>query len=390
MAGSLENEEIVYVANDWRGENKTSAHHIAEELSRRNRLLYVEAAGQRAPRASGRDLKKIVNKLAKAWSKPVEVAANVAVYSPLILPFHKYGVVRRINRVLLKFQMRRACRITGFRNPLLWIVLPHYSTLVSDVPNKGIVYYCVDEYSSQPNVEKERIQAMEKLVLENADVVFAVSDVLLEGKRRLNANAFLSPHGVDFGLFNEAADEATGIPDDIRAIGRPIAGFFGLIEEWIDLDLIARAADALPDVSFVMIGSIAQSTDFLKPKQNVHFLGHRKYTSLPAYLKAFDVGLLPYKLNTQVINSNPKKLREYLAGGKPVVSVRVREVEKYGGLVEIVDSPEDFARAIRRSITDDTAEKRKQRIEAMREESWERKVDRIGRIVRDRIPEVGS
>jgi glycosyltransferase involved in cell wall biosynthesis len=390
MADSLKNEEIIYVANDWRGENKTSAHHIAEELSRSNRLLYVEAAGQRAPRASGRDLKKIFAKLAKAWSKPVDVAANVAVYSPLILPFHRYGIVRRINRVLLKFQLRRACRISGFRNPLLWIVLPHYSTLVTDVPNKGVVYYCVDEYSSQPNVEKERIQAMEKRVLENADVVFTVSDVLLEKKRQLNANAHLSPHGVDYEFFNGAADEATVVPDDIREIGRPIAGFFGLIEEWIDLDLIARAADALPDVSFVMIGSLAQPADSLKPKKNIHFLGHRKYELLPAYLKAFDVGLLPYKLNTQVINSNPKKLREYLAGGKPVVSVRVREVEKYGGMVEIVDSPDGFADAIRRSIDGDTAEMRQERIEAMREESWERKVDRIGRIVRERIPEVGS
>ncbi len=384
----LKNEEIIYVANDWRGENKTSAHHVAEELSRHNRLLYIEAAGQRAPRASGRDLKKIVTKLSKFFSKPVEVATNVSVYSPVILPFHKYGVVRKINRVLLKFQMRRACRITGFKNPILWIVLPHYSSLVDDVSNKGIVYYCVDEYSSQPNVEVESIRRMEKQVLDRADVVFTVSEVLLENKKQLNTNVNLSPHGVDFEHFRRASAEKTAVPDDIGKIKRPIAGFFGLIEEWIDLELVARAADALPDVSFVMIGSVAQSVEFLKSRKNIHFLGHRRYDLLPPYLKAFDVGLLPYKLNTQVINSNPKKLREYLAGGKPVVSVRVREVEKYGEMVEIVDSPDDFVKAIRRAIDNDNESDRNRRIEAMREESWEQKVERIGRIVRSRIPEV--
>ena len=138
--------------------------------------------------------------------------------------------------------------------------------------------------------------------------IIALADAIVE---QLNANAFLSPHGVDFDFFRGAADDATVVPDDMQAITRPIAGFFGLIEEWIDLDLIARAADRLPDVSFVMIGSIAQSTDSLKSRRNVHFLGHRKYETLPRYLKAFDVGLLPYKLNTQVINSNPKTCSKY-------------------------------------------------------------------------------
>jgi glycosyltransferase involved in cell wall biosynthesis len=386
----LKNEDIVYVANDWRGENKTSAHHIAEGLARDNRLLYVEAAGQRAPRASGRDIKKIFRKLAGAWADPTPVAENVSVYSPLILPFHKYGAVRALNRRLLRFFVRRACRKAGFKNPILWIVLPHYSSITADMPWKGIVYYCVDEYSSQPNVEVERIRAMEREVLEKANVVFTVSQTLLENKSRLNDNAHLSPHGVDFSHFAKCRDDDLAVPEDISSIRRPIAGFFGLIEEWIDLDLIRFSAEKLPDVSFVMVGSVAQPTDVLKGLNNVHFLGHRHYERLPGYLKAFDVGMLPYKLNTQVINSNPKKLREYLAGGKPVVSVRVREVERYEHLVHIADSRDQFVEAVQVAIRTDDDERADERIESMRVESWDARVESIGETVRGSIPEVVS
>jgi hypothetical protein len=111
---------------------------------------------------------------------------------------------------------------------------------------------------------------------------------------------------------------------------------------------------------------------------------------LPGYLKAFDVGMLPYKLNTQVINSNPKKLREYLAGGKPVVSVRVREVEKYDHLVHIADTNEQFVEALEDAIRTDDDGRAVERIKAMRGESWDAKVDIIGETVRASIPEVVS
>ena len=121
----LKNENIIYVSNAWPGDNKTSAHHIAEELAKNNRLLYVEAAGQRAPRATTRDYKRILQKLRKAWTPPTAIIDNVYLYSPLILPFHGYSIVRKLNKLLLKLFMKRSLGALEFRDPILWIVLPH-------------------------------------------------------------------------------------------------------------------------------------------------------------------------------------------------------------------------------------------------------------------------
>ncbi|MGD8415297.1 MAG: glycosyltransferase [Candidatus Latescibacterota bacterium] len=377
----LQNENIIYVANAWPGDNKTSAHHVAEELARHNRLLYVEASGQRAPRASKRDYKKILAKLKKAWSPPKPIQDNIYLFSPLILPLHRYPAVRKLNGLLLKIFMKRALRRLSFDDPLLWIFMPHYSALLGSVPARGIVYYVVDEYSSQPNVDAQAIKDMEADVLASADVVFAVSDKLVENKRKSNPNVYLSTHGVDVEKFSRARDPNGHLPPDIASIRRPIAGFFGLIEDWIDLDLLKYMAGKLPDVSFVMVGSVVQDVGGLDGLKNVHFLGHKPYDVLPDYLRAFDVGLLPYKLNEQVINSNPKKLREYLAGGKPVVSARVKEVERYGDLVYIADDAQGFVDAVKRALEEDNAAAAAARAAAMEEESWTAKVERISSIV---------
>jgi hypothetical protein len=301
----LKNEQIIYVSNAWFNENKTSSHHIAEVLAKYNQVLYIEASGQRAPRASGRDIKKIFAILGKVWKNPTKVESNVYLYSPLILPFHRFTLVRVMNDLLIRYLMRRACRKVRFDNPILWIFLPHYSSIIGSVDSKLIVYYCVDEYSSQPNVNADMISRMEEELLKKADVVFAVSDNLLEKKRRSNPNTFLSLHGVDVDHFKKCRDEETAVPDDIARIPKPIVGFFGLIEEWIDLDLIKYLADKREDVSFVFIGRVARDISMFDSLRNVHFLGQRPYRLLPNYLKAFDVGMMPYKMNTQVINSNP-------------------------------------------------------------------------------------
>ncbi|MDH5627883.1 MAG: glycosyltransferase, partial [Candidatus Krumholzibacteria bacterium] len=383
----IRGQDIVYVANDWRAENKTSAHHVAEVLARGNRILYIEAAGQRAPRASGRDLRRVVRKIAGALKRPRPVAEGVWVYSPLILPFHRFGAARHLNRLLLRSLLRLAVRRVGFERPLLWIVLPHYYSVVDDLPSCGVVYYCVDEYASQPDVDGDAIRRMEAHVLRRADVAFAVSAPLVAAKQQLNANTYASPHGVDVSHFRRAM-EPGAVPGDVRDIPRPIAGFFGLIEEWIDLELMETAARALPGVSFVLIGRSARPLGRLTALPNVYVLGQRPYAQLPDYLRTFDVGLLPYHLNTQVMNSNPKKLREYLAGGKPVVSVRVPEVERYSRLVRIADGPEQFTAAIAEAIAETGPERSRERAAAMEAESWEQRVANVSDIVVRHIPAV--
>ena len=381
----LKNQEIIYIGNDWFADNKTSSHQIAGVLSKYNKLLYVEAAGQRAPRASKRDIHKIFKKLHSAWKAPDKVQEGLFRYSPLILPFHKYAFVRRLNKYILSRFIKRACRKVGFNDPLLWIILPHYASLLDSIQCKGIVYYVVDEYSSLPDVDVERIRKMEKQVLDKADVVFVVSEELLERKSKWNKNTYLSPHGVDTRHFNKSMDDSTIIPEDVKAIANPIIGFVGLIEKWVDLNLIEYLAKARPDMSFVLVGRIVQNIARFRELPNVHFLGQREYESVPSYVKSFDACLIPFELNDVIKSSNPLKLKEYLAAGKPVVSVAIREVEKYGDLAYISNNYDEFLRHIDRALREDNSQKRDARVKAMEEESWAAKVDRICGFVQKHI-----
>jgi glycosyltransferase involved in cell wall biosynthesis len=259
--------------------------------------------------------------------------------------------------------------------------LPHYHAVPDVIEHAGVVYYVTDEYSAAPDVDAAAVSAMEQKILGQADIVFTVSDMLYEKKSKSNPNTILSPHGVDLEFFEKAASESTVIPGDIRDIPHPIAGFFGLIEDWIDLELIDYLAREHPDISFVLIGRAASDVDRLRDRVNIFLLGQKPYAQLPGYLRAFDVCLLPYKDHPQVVNSNPKKLREYLAGGKPVVSTPVREVEKYADFVHIAKNHSEYSAHIRRALDEDTPEKTTARIDAMRTESWEARVERISNIV---------
>lgn len=381
----LHGQEIIYIANDWVRDNKTSAHHVAEVLARTNRLLYVEGAGMRAPRASARDVGKIVRKLRAFFARPRRIGENMHLYSPTLLPFHGIDVVRRFNRWLLGRSLNRAARAVGFSDPIVWLFMPHFAPALKAIHKRGLVYYCVDDYASQPLVDADVIRRMEREILDQADAVFAVSEELVASKSKVNPNTYLSRHGVDVALFARAADPATRIPADVADLPRPVAGYFGLIEEWIDMDLVEHLARSMPDVSFVYIGRVVHDTSRFERYANVHFLGPRPYQELPAYLKAFDAGMLLYRPGGFAKHANPKKLREYLAGGKPVVSVRLGEVERYRSVVRIADGYDEYVEHLRFALTDRSPEAVRARQRAVEGESWEAKVERIGEIVAKHI-----
>ena len=183
---------------------------------------------------------------------------------------------------------------------------------------------------------------MDDELTRRADLVFVASETLLESKRRLNPETHVSPHGVDFAHFVRAQDPALPVPDDIAALPHPVVGFFGLIERWIDLGLVDWLAEQRPHWTFLMIGRVAVPDAEVPRRPNLVYLGRRPYESLPAYGKAFSAALIPYHLTPQVLHANPIKLREYLAMGKPIVSVSTPEIDKFSAHVRIGRSREEL------------------------------------------------
>ena len=333
---------ILYFGNDWSAENRTSSHHVARWLASRYRVVYVECPGLRAPKGTGRDLRKVLAKVRLGLSGPRPQPEGPSVQTLLQVPLHRFRWVRRLNRVLILWQLRRTLTQLGVRAPVTWFVLPHLAGVVGQLGDRLSVYYCIDDYASLPDVDAVAVRQMDEELTRRADLVFVASETLLDSKRRLNPETHVSPHGVDFAHFVRAQDPALPVPDDIAALPQPVVGFFGLIERWIDLGLVRWLAEQRPHWTFLMIGRVAVPDAEVPRLPNLVYLGRRPYESLPAYGKAFSAALIPYHLTPQVLHANPIKLREYLAMGKPIVSVSTPEIDRFSAHVRIGRTREEL------------------------------------------------
>ncbi len=333
---------ILYFGNDWSGENRTSSHHVARWLAARYRVIYVDCPGLRAPKGTGRDLRKLAAKLRLALAGPRPQPEGLSVQTLLQIPLHRFGLVRRANRHLIRLSLKLLLRRLGVRAPVTWFVVPHVASVVGRLGERLSVYYCIDDYASLPDVDADAVRAMDDELTRRADLVFVASETLLARKSRLNPETYLAPHGVDFAHFVRAQDPALPVPDDIAALPRPIVGFFGLIERWIDLGLMAYLAEQRPGWTFLMIGRLAVPEAEAPRRPNLVYLGRRPYDTLPAYGKAFAAAIIPYHLTPQVLHANPIKLREYMAMGKPIVSVSTPEIDKFAVQVRIGRTREEM------------------------------------------------
>src|SRR6266446_85433 len=289
----LEGRDIVCFCNDWDGD-PLSKKHVMLGLARKNRILWVNSIGNRNPRVTGRDLRLVVKKARDFAAGCRRVADNIYVFSPLVIPLHGSALARRFNRWFLAATLRRVCRQLAFRNVITWTFFPTSGDVVGELGERLVVYHCVDEYSEFTGTDKAAVAGMEERLLAKADVVIASSQLLYERKRRDNAPTFLVTHGVDVEHFRRACRSDTVVPDDLAALPRPVIGFYGLIADWVDLELFRFLAVSRPQWSFALIGRTQTDVGGLQGLPNVHLLGRKDYQLLPAYCKGFDVAILPF------------------------------------------------------------------------------------------------
>lgn len=223
-------------------------------------------------------------------------------------------------------------------------------------------------------MSSQSLGELEDQLLRRSDLVIVSADRLYQSKAQINSRTVLVRHGVDFDHFCRALDPETIVPEEIAKLPRPVIGFFGLIADWVDLELMAHVARQFPHGSLVLLGKATTDTAVLEQVPNVHLLGRKPYEALPAYCKGFDVALMPFRINELTLNANPLKVREYLAAGLPVVSSAIPEVEVLG-LCRIGRDRESFVREVEAALTDPGPTVA--RSEAISHESWEARVDEI-------------
>jgi UDP-galactopyranose mutase len=263
----------------------------------------------------------------------------------------------------------------------VWFYTPMLFPAIEQLEPGLVVYDAMDELSLFKGAPPELLPR-ERQLLDRADVVFTGGVSLGRAKAKLHPNVHAFPSGVDAQHYAQALNPEIEIPDDLTGLPSPRVGFFGVIDERLDIGLLARAAMLRPSQQYVLLGPVLKIDPNELPRpSNIHYLGKKAYAQLPSYLAGFDVCMMPFALNDATKFISPTKTLEYMAAHKPIVSTPVPDVVgSYKDAVAIAGTAEEFVSAVD-SALEESAEARHSRIERERailaRNSWDSIAERM-------------
>ncbi len=272
-----------------------------------------------------------------------------------------------------------------FERPVHWFYDPMAAPFcINGLEAAAIVYDCMDELS-QFKFAPPEIAVRERFLLNAADVVFVGGRKLHQSKSRFHSNTHFYGCGVEVDHFRRARAAETVVPYDLDFIHRPILGYFGVIDERLDYELIDKLAQEDPQWSIVMIGPVAKvDPNALPSRVNIYWLGQRDYAQLPAYCKAFSACLMPFALNEATEFINPTKALEYMASGKAVISSAVPDVvSNFGEIIKIARSREEFIQLCRLAVESPGHFNIERGLSLAEQNGWEAIVARLENHIRD-------
>ncbi|HVU30992.1 MAG TPA: glycosyltransferase [Sphingomicrobium sp.] len=296
------------------------------------------------------------------WEEPVEVAENETAFLQVreasdaenvrvVVPHLPKGIPDDAREATLKRLLD--AHLASLNGPIVaWYYTPMMLPFSRHIEPDALVFDAMDELSKF-KFAPEKLLDLEKELIERADVVFTGGSSLYEAKKDRHHNVHCFASSVDRAHFAKARSKLFD-PTDQEDLPRPRLGFYGVIDERFDTELLAKVAQMRPDWSFVMVGPVVKISEEELPKRpNIHYLGGKTYAELPAYLSGWDVALMPFAMNESTQFISPTKTPEYLAGGKPVVSTPVKDVVRhYGHLdgVRIAATADEFVAACDEAI----------------------------------------
>lgn len=345
----MKSRDIISFANDWDAP-PTGKHHLMRLLARENQILWVESSGMRTPSFGSRsDVLRVMTKVKKFLRPAVPVEPNVRVLTPPTLPIPSSSIVRRANALAYRASIVREQWRTGrWKRPCVWAFTPHVAPLIRWLEPELLIYYCVDRWSAFSEYDAGLMESWGEEMCSRADVVLASARELVELCEEFTEDVHYVPHGVDHPHFASALEPGP-LPPDLREIPEPRVGFFGLIHDWVDLQLLRNLARETP-YSYVLIGDAKVDVEMLEGMDNVHLLGRRPYDDLPDYCRGFHAGIVPFLKSDLTRSVNPIKLREYAAAGLPVVATDLPEMRECSDLTTCVSSHEEWKRALAEAV----------------------------------------
>ncbi|MDB5839461.1 MAG: UDP-galactopyranose mutase, partial [Herminiimonas sp.] len=351
--------------------------HLLSRLARHHRICFFEepvfrpggaADGGDGPGASTMEI-----------SNPAE---NVTVFTP-VTPIDRPGF--HDDQLPYLKQMVREIVPQG-EDYIVWFYTPMALPLLQDLRPSLVVYDCMDELAAFKNPPKQLLQR-ESAVLKRADIVFTGGRSLYNAKKDRHSNVHCFPSSVDTAHFAQALDRTNTHPAH-RDISGPRLGFFGVIDERFDIDLIAQVADAHPQWQIILVGPVVKIDPAALPRRaNIHYLGQQPYDALPRFLAGWDVCLMPFAMNESTRFISPTKSLEYMAAELPIVSTPVKDVvDLHSDVVAIAATPAEFVAACERALLM-TVDERAALIQCMRDKlattSWDATATEMARLLAD-------
>lgn len=260
-----------------------------------------------------------------------------------------------------------------FDDCIQWFYTPMPApAMIGAFNESAVVYDCMDELA-QFRFAPPELVPRERFLLARADLVFTGGRALAESKRRFHEHVHFYGCGVDAAHFAAARDPRTPVPAALAALRGPVMGYIGVIDERLDYALLAHLAEHIPDATLAMVGPVVKiDPQDLPRRENIHYLGQQDYRELPAFMKGFDVALMPFALSKATEFINPTKTLEYMAAGKPIVSTPVADVVRnFTPIVTVAETAAEYVSAVREALQPFDAERQALGIARAQQSSWE-------------------
>ncbi|GAB4025529.1 glycosyltransferase [Spirosoma koreense] len=384
---------ICITQTPWKGDFQKAAVQLMTELSARHRVLYVDYPYTLKDMAQGltgkrdvpvQEVIRLRNPLTQL--EPKQASGELYVWTPpAMLPLNWLSnkshdrflawntdrLVRSLRGVMSRLKMNRPLIINAY-NPV--IGLP----LLGKLNECATIYYCFDEITTAGDWMSRHGYRYEEAFLRRVDAVVTTSETLRQAKSVANPQTFCVKNGANFELFNLTRQLAQQQPPM-----KPVVGYLGSADNRINIDLMEHCARTMPDVEFQFIGEVHEPElpRRLAVYPNVTFIPPHQPAELPPFLAKLSVGIIPFVCNKHTYTIYPLKINEYLAAGLAVVSTPFSILDDFAGVIELADTPEQFAQALRRALADRSSERIQQRVDMALGNSWEQRALEFDRVI---------
>lgn len=306
----------------------------------------------------------------------------------VVIPHLQNGISEQEGNAKRKEQLDKLFADMKISNYIFWYYTPMSLSFSGHLTPKLTIYDCMDELSAFKGAPAGLKESEERL-FQKADLVFTGGHSLYEAKKDRHPSVYPFPSSIDKAHFQQARSISAD-PADQQSIPHPRFGFYGVVDERFDIEIINQVAERKPEWHFVIIGPVVKiDPETLPKRQNIHYLGGKSYKELPSYLSGWDVAIIPFALNESTKFISPTKTPEYLSAGKPVISSSIRDVvnpyaEKQ--LVRIADNADDFISAAEAELAvTDRQSWLSQVDEFLKENSWNNTWAQMMQLMRNKL-----